>query len=129
MKQMLAELNKLAAEDREQEQFKAWQQSYVALMKKFEAELAKNNLQKNGEEGASAPQANKEEIDAQFSKPLAKLKTELADLKSVEKNLEESSITNFEWAIQYLTKNPTDYVTAADLFDVAKFRLEMKDTK
>ena len=129
MKQMLAELNKLAAEDKEQEQFKAWQQSYAALIKKFEAELAKYNPEKNGEEGESVPQANKEEIDAQFSKPLAKLKTELAALKSVEKDVEEGSVTNFEWAIQYLTKNPTDYVTAETLFDVAKFRFEMKDKK
>ncbi|MGG4196671.1 stalk domain-containing protein [Paenibacillus jamilae] len=129
MKQMLTELNKLAAEDKEQEQFKAWQQSYVALMKKFEAELAKYNPEKNGEEGASAPQANKEEIDAQFSKPLAKLKTELAALKSVEKNHEEASLTSFEGAIRYLTMNPTDYVAAAALLDAAINFLETKGMK
>lgn len=129
MKQMLAELNKLAAADKEQEQFKTWQQSYATLMKQFEAELSKYKPEKDGEEGASAPQANKEEIEAQFSKPLAKLKAELAGLKSVYKHYEETSIMDFESAIRYLTMNPTDYDWAASFFNLAKTTLEMKDTK
>lgn len=66
-----------------------------------------------GEEQAGAPQVNREEIDVQFSKPLAKLKAELAGLKSVDKKYEENSIMSFEGATKYLTMNPIDYVAAA----------------